>query len=188
MPTWAGWENEFLKAAGIISTPPNRTFMDAWASHAPGTCKNNPIDLTFQVMNSTRCGATVGGFGRTQNYDTHAHAAQAFADQMRAPWTQPIKIALNSGNPFQIPDRSAAVAALNRWASPSFAAWYKTANSDGTGGGGGGGGSGGDTSAHKAWADLQKSLDSRLHNRMSNARRSREAALRRLQHARKVVK
>ena len=188
MPTWTGWENQFLNAANIIITPPNRTFMDEWASHAPGSCRNNPIDLTFQVQNSTRCGSTVGGFGRTQNYDTHAHAAQAFADQMRADWTQPLLAALNSGNPFQIDNKAPVVAVLNRWASPSFATWYKNANTDGTSGGGGSGGGGSNSHAHKAWADLTKSLDSRLHNRMSNSRRTRAAALRRLQHARKVIK
>jgi len=184
MPTWSGWQNQLLNRANIIVTPPNRTFMAAWASHAPGSCKNNPVDLSTKVGSSTRCGNTVAGFGRTQNYATHAQAATAFSDQMHTGWVKPLLDAMNSGNPFQIGDRSQVVAVLNRWGSPSFASWYANASEDGTGGGGGGGG--GASGIHKGWADLRKTVNHKLPSHVSASEKLTAAALRKLQHARKV--
>src|SRR4051812_6794518 len=102
--TWSGWIIQFLNRASILNTPPNQTFLSEWARHAPGSCKNNPIDLTTAVSGSSRCGDTVGGFGRSQNYGTHAEAAHAFSIQMHTSWVRPLLAALNSGNPFQVGD------------------------------------------------------------------------------------
>lgn len=190
MPTWSGWQNQFLNRAGIIETPPNRTFLDEWAKHAPGSCKNNPVDLTTSVSGSTRCGDTVGGFGRSQNYGTHTQAAHAFSIQIHTSWVKPLRDAMNSGNPFQIGDRSQVVAVLNRWASPSFADWYATANNDGTGGGSGGGGGGGggadSASAHKGWHQLRTTVNHKLPGHVSASHKMTQAALRKLSHIRRV--
>jgi len=183
MPTWSGWQNQFLNRAGIIVTPPNRTFMSAWASHDKGSCKNNPNTLSTKVGSSTRCGDTVAGFGRTQNYATHTQAANAFATQMNTAWVHPLKAALNTGNPFQIGDRTDVVAVLNRWGSPQFADWYATTT---TGGGGGGGGGGGSSSTHKGWSDLRKTINHRLPGHVSASEKMTAAALRKLAHARRV--
>ena len=185
MPTWSGWQNQFLNAAGILVTPPNRQFLTQWASHAPGSCRNNPIDLTHSVSGSTRCGNTVGGFGRSQNYRTHANAAHAFQLQIDTDWVHPLKAALNSGNPFQIDNKGPVVAVLNRWASPSFATWYANANSDGTGGGGGAGGGDG-PGAHKGWVHLRRSVNSKMPKSLHASERNIHAALRSLGHAHKV--
>lgn len=185
MPTWTGWQNQFLNAAHIIVTPPNRTFMTEWAKLEGGSCKNNPVDLTHSVNGSTRCGATVGGFGRTQNYPTHAGAAHAFSLQMRTSWVKPLLDALNTGNPFQIGDRSAAVAVLNRWASPTFATWYANATTDGTTGGSGGGGGKG-AKAHSGWADLRHSVNHNMPQALKHSKQHTDAALRSLSRARKV--
>lgn len=182
---WTGWIAQFLNAAGILNTPPNQTFMDEWAKHAPGTCHFNPIDLSFSVIGSTRCGDTVGGFGRTQNYPTHALAARAFADQMRSDLAKPIRAALNTGNPFQIGDRTKVVDALNKWASPSFATWYANATtSGGTGGGGGGGGKA--ARAHSGWHDLRRTVNQRMPAALRTSQGNTNAALRALSRARKV--
>lgn len=185
MPTWSGWVNDFLNSAGVIITPPNRTFMEEWAKHAPGSCKNNPIDLTKAVAGSTRCGATVGGFGRSQNYPTHADASRAFRLQMFTDWVLPLADALGTGNPFQIPDRAAAVAVLERWASPSFASWYKNANADGTTGGSG---SGGAFDAHGlgGWRALQHSINHNLPHALRTSKANTNAALRAVSKGRKV--
>lgn len=183
--TWSGWIIEFLDRANILNTPPLQTFMSEWAKHAPGSCKNNPIDLTASVSGSTRCGDTVGGFGRSQNYGTHAEAAHAFAIQMHTPWVKPLLDVLNSGNPFQVADRSQAIAVLNRWASPSFATWYASATVDGSGGGGGGA----STKAphtHSGYHDLQRSVERRWPKATAQSQRSVAAALRSLGHGRKV--
>lgn len=182
---WSGWIIQFLNGAGILNTPPIQTFMDQWAKHAPGSCHNNPIDLTQAVTGSSRCGDTIGGFGRSQNYGTHAQAAHAFTIQMHTAWVKPLLDALNTGNPFQIGDRSKVVAVLNRWASPSFATWYANANDDGTTGGGGGGG-GKAARAHSGWNDLRRTVNHRLPTALRTSQQNTTAALRSLSRARKV--
>lgn len=183
--TWSGWIIQFLNRANILNTPPNQTFMTEWAKHAPGSCKRNPIDLTKAVSGSTRCGNTVGGFGRSQNYPTHAAAAQAFNLSMHTAWVKPLLDALNSGNPFQIGDRSKVVAVLNRWASPSFASWYATATTSG-GSGGGGGGGGKASHAHHGWADLRHTVNHNLPKALRTSGHNTSAALRALGRGRKV--
>lgn len=183
--TWSGWIIQFLGRAGILNTPPLQIFMSEWAKHAPGSCKNNPIDLSTAVAGSSRCGDTVGGFGRSQNYGTHAEAAHAFSIQMHTSWVKPLLDALNTGNPFQIGDRSSVVAVLNRWASPSFADWYANANNDGTTGGGGVGG-GKAARAHSGWNDLRRTVNRDLPKALRTSTRNTQAALRSLSHARKV--
>jgi hypothetical protein len=185
MPTWSGWVNEFLNAANIIITPPNRTFMSEWAKHAPGTCKNNPIDLTKAVTGSTRCGATIGGFGRSQNYPSHASAAHAFDLSIHTDWVKPLRDALDTGNPFQIGDRTKVVDVLNRWASPSFARWYANATTSGTTGGGHSGG-GKAARAHHGWADLRRTTNHNLPRALRRSRHNTAAALRALSKGRKV--
>lgn len=184
MPTWSGWIIEFLQRAGILNTPPVQRFMSQWAAHAPGSCRNNPVDLTKAVPGSSRCGATVGGFGRSQNYSTHAQAATAFREQVRTDWVRPLLDALNTGNPFDISNRDPVVKVLERWGSPQFAAWYQAANSDGTTGGSRSGGVAPQT--HRAWSDLQRSVDKRLPKALHAAEKASLAALRAAARARKV--
>lgn len=185
MPTWSGWVNQFLTAGGVIITPPNRTFMEAWAAHAPGSCQNNPVDLSQAVAGSSRCGDTVAGFGRSQKYGTHAEAARAFHLQLHTDWVKPLLDALNTGNPFQIGDRTAVVDAIKRWGSPAFAKWYANATTSGTSGGGGGG-SGSPAHAHGGWNDLRHTVNHGMPKTLRHSHRNIEAALRALSRARKV--
>lgn len=183
--TWNGWLIQFLQRAGVLNTPPVQTFMSEWAKHAPGSCKNNPVDLATHVSGSTRCGDTVTPFGRTQNYGTHAEAAHAFSIQLHDPSERALLNALNTGNPFQIGDRSKVVAALKHWGSTEFATWYANANDDGTTGGGGGGG-GKAARAHSGWNDLRRTLNHRMPKALRTSQHNVHAALRSLSHARKV--
>lgn len=181
--TWDGWQADLLGAAGIIVTPPNMDFLSDWHAHAPGSCNFNPIDLSTSVSGSTRCGATVAGFGRTQNYGTHAQAETAFKRQVTAASMKALKAALDTGNPFQIGDRTAAVAAIVKWGSPQFAAWYKTATSSGQTGGSKGSGT---ADLMGGWHSLQRSLNRNWRRDLNRGERSLHAALRSLGHSRKV--
>lgn len=185
MATWSGWIIEFLQRANILNTPPNQTFMSEWAAHDGPGCKNAPVTLSTKLPGSTRCGATVTPLGRTQDYPSHASAAQAFTIQMNLASMKPIKDALNSGNPFQIGDRSKVVAALKHWGSPQFAAWYATATTSG-GTGGGGPGKGSSSHAHHGWADLRHTLNHNLPKALRTSGRNTSAALRSLGRGRKV--
>lgn len=185
MATWGGWIIQLLGAAGIINTPPNQTFMEQWAAHDGPACKNAPVTLSTKVQGSTRCGATVTPLGRTQNYPTHAAAAHAFALQMALARMKPLRAALNSGNPFQIGDRSGAVSALRAWGSPSFADWYLNANSDGTTGGGSGS-SGKAPHAHSGWQHLRTVVNHRMPKALRQSEQHTAAALRALGKGRKV--
>lgn len=185
MPTWGGWVIEFLNRANIMNTPPNQTFMEQWAAHSPGSCKNNPVILSTAVSGSTRCGDTVAGFGRTQNYGTHSEAAHAFSLQMHTSWVKPLLDALNTGNPFQIGDRTKVVDVLKRWGDEGFAAWYANATTSGTSGGGGGGG-GSASRAHGGWNDLRRTVNHRMPSALRTSERHTHAALRALSKARRV--
>jgi hypothetical protein len=179
--TWSGWIIQFPNRANILNTPPLQTFLTEWARHAPGSCKNNPIDLSRSVAGSTRCGDTVAGFGRTQNYGTHAEAAHAFALSVHTSWAKPLLDALNSGNPFQVADRAPVVAVLKRWGSPQFADWYATATVDGTGGGGAGGGTRA-AHTHHGWHDLRRSVNHNMPTALRHSIKLTNAALRSLKH------
>lgn len=181
--TWGGWQAQMLTASPGLVTPPNITFMTQWHDHAPGTCQFNPVDLSTAVTGSARCGDTVAGFGRTQSYGTHAQAVRAFRIQMDSAQSRPIKAALNTGNPFQIPDRTAAVKAIRDWGSPQFADWYASATTSG-GTGSGTGGIAPDTTG--GWNSLRRSLNRNWRRGLSDGERNLHAALRALSHSRKV--
>lgn len=127
----------------------------------------------------------MAGFGRSQNYGTHAQAAHAFQIQIDTSWVQPLKAALNTGNPFQIGDRSQVVAVLKRWGSPQFATWYENATTAGGGGGSGGVSSSG-PGAHKGWTHLRRSFNHDMPKSLAASQRNVRAALRSLGHAHKV--
>lgn len=185
MPTWSGWIIQLLNQANILNTPPLQTFMSEWASHDKNPCKNAPIVLSTSVSGATRCGATVTDYGRTMKYPSHAAAAHAFQIQIHLSRSKDLLDVMNSGNPFQVPDRSGAVAVLKHWGSPAFAEWYLNANSDGTTGGKGGGGGKG-ARAHSGWTDLRRSVNKHMPSALRTSERNVNAALRSLSHARKV--
>lgn len=185
MPTWSGWIIEFLNRANILNTPPLQTFMSEWAKHDANPCKNAPIVLSAFVTGATRCGATVTDYGYTYKYPSHAAAAHAFQIQIHNTRAKDLLDVLNSGNPFQVPDRSGAVAVLKHWGSPAFASWYLNANSDGTTGGGSGGGHKG-ARAHGGWNDLRRSVNKHMPQALRHSERNVHAALRSLSRGSKV--
>ena len=185
MPTWPGWGIEFTARAGILNTPPVQIFMDEWAVHDANPCRNAPVILSAFVAGATRCGATFTDFGFTYKYPSHAAAAHAFTIQLHNTRAAALLDVLNSGNPFQVGDRSAAVAVLKQWGSLAFARWYQEANSDGTTGGGPSSGGKG-ARAHSGWSDLRRSVNARLPAALRSSERNVHAALRSLSHARRM--
>lgn len=185
MSTWAGWVTDFLNIPALTNTPPNQTFMEQWSAHDATQCKNAPITLSTVVAGSSRCGNTVTPLGRTQQYNTRAHAVHAWSLQIELGVAKPIKDAINTGNPFQINDRAPVVAALKTWGSPSFADWYKNATSSG------GTGTGGNPSTraphtHSGYHDLQHVMEHHLPSALRQSGKLTDAALRSLSHGRTV--
>ena len=185
MATWSGWQNQFLLAAGVVDTPPNRDFLTEWAKHASSPqCKNNPIDLHHKVGSSTNCDHPAGFAYWTQAYTSHAHAATAFGDQLRQQVYLAISDTLGTGNPWQDPGYKLVHKALLAWPSNNFAAWYLNKM---TGAGGPGGGGGGKAArAHSGWNDLRHSVNHNMPKALRTSERHTHAALRALSKARKV--
>jgi hypothetical protein len=183
--TWSGWEAQFLRAAGILNTPPNQRFLTNWASHASApNCRDNPIDLSEKASGSANCVKPAGDFPWIQRYSSHASAAQAFNRQIHTRFASVILAAMQSGNPFQFKDWQDVAGQLRQWPSINFATWYIGQMQGGGSGGGGGGALAPQT--HKAWSDLQRALNSRLPSSINSAQRASRAALRAAGRARRV--
>lgn len=185
MPTWNGWQSQFLHAAGILETPPNLRFLNNWASHATSNCKNNPIDLTHRTTGSTNCAKATGVFPQYQTYSSHARAASAFAWEVKYDPFQALFNALDSGNPFQVANPSDVGSVLVSWGSVKFFNWYMAQIQSGGGGGGGTGGGDG-PGAHKGWVNLRRSVNHKMPKSLHASERNIQAALRSLGHAHKV--
>ncbi len=185
MATWSGWESGFLHAAGLIDTPPNKRFLDGWAANANHNCGNNPIDLSEPMPGATNCANNSGVLPKVKRYQDHTQAANAFKFELLYPWADDIRKALDSGNPYTYADTDRVVSDLVSWGSTKYANVFKAAVS-GSGGGGGGGKGGIAPHTHKAWLDLQRSLNSRLPATLNHAARTDAAALRELSRTRKV--
>lgn len=185
MTTWAGWQNEFLLAARIIDTPPNRDFLTEWASHASSPqCRNNPIDLHAKVDGSTNCDRPAGFTAWTQAYPSHADAASAFAQQVNAGQFAAILDTLGTGNPWQDSGFQAVHDALLQWPSVNFAAWYLAKMQPPYSGGGGGGLKA--ARAHGGWKDLRHTFNVVLPTSVRTSDRNCAAALRSTSKGRRV--
>lgn len=131
------------------------------------------------------CANLPGIFPKARYYTSHAQAAGAFADEVRLTFAKALFDALDSGNPYQSPSKPSEVASvLVSWGSDKYASVYLAAAQGQQGGGGPGGGIAPRT--HKAWVDLQGSINTRLPNALRDAEKANRAALRTLSRARKV--
>lgn len=185
MATWDGWQAQFLRAAGILVTPPNVDFLTGWARHATHPrCGNNPIDLAHPNAGSGDCAPGQGIEPHTQHYSTHARAADAFRFQVRADWAKPLFDALDSGNPFQIGKglEDKVVSVLYSWGSSDWAGAYDAQFSGAASSGG---------ASHKAgimggWHHLRRSLNRNWGRALHQGEGSLHSALRSLSHSRRV--
>lgn len=185
MPTWSGWQNQFLNRAGIIVTPPNRQLLTSWAANAHTNCANNPIDLSHKLTGSSDCAALPGIFPQAQRYTSHAQAATAFRDEIHAAFARNLLRAMNTGNPYQVSYANDVASVFVSWGTDKMLNVY-LAGEPGTGGGGGGGGGAKGVSAHKGWTHLRRAMNHSLPKSLSASQRNVQAALRSLGHAHKV--
>jgi hypothetical protein len=176
VPTWSGWEAQFLNRAGIIVTPPNMSFLDSWARNAETACANNPIDLSHKLTGSSDCHALPGIVPKAQRYGTHAEAATAFRDEVHASWAAALLHALNTGNAYQVSNPGPVAEAIATWGSVTFARVYLAAAQKGGPGSGPAAGAGSDI--HHGWTSVRRSLNRTWGRELKDSRRNVRAALR----------
>src|SRR5215831_14961175 len=180
--TWAGWEADFQRRAGILVTPPNNRFLASWAKNSTTNCTNNPIDLALAPNGGSNCAKLRGVFPQAKRYHRHSHAAAAFDAEVHHKGFGALLRALNSGNPYQVDYANDVASVLVSWGSDKFANVYLGASA-----GGGPPGGGAPTGTHKGWDDLTKSLGKKRLGHTIAATYSRDAAtLRALKRAYKV--
>lgn len=186
MATWSGWQNEFLLAARIIETPPNRDFLTEWAKHASSPqCRDNPIDLHAKVGGSTNCARPAGFTAWTQRYGSHADAATAFSRQVNSNAFAAILDTLGTGNPWQDPGYENVHKALLAWPSNTFAAYYLSRAKSTQGVGGSDGGTF-DAKGLGGWKSLMHSANHNLPSALRKSKANTNAALRAVSKGRKV--
>lgn len=182
MSTWTGWQDDFLNAAAIIVTKENRNFLTQWAGHANSpSCKRNPIDLHHQEPHSTDCVKPAGFSWWTQSYASHATAAEAFSVQVNTGEFAAILDTLGTGDPYTDPGYKDVVKALKAWGSTLFAEWFRH-HIEGSSKGAGAIA----PRTHRAWHDLQKSVNHNLPHALREAHKLNRAALRELRRASRV--
>ena len=177
MPTWTGWQNQFLGAIGAPKSADNRGFLNLWAVHANTNCQNNPIDLSHADGGSTDC-ETLPGAKIAQAYPNHAAAVDAFKRQVGGYENLALGLAQD-----KIADATASggvISDLRQWGSTNYATWLEQqATAAGLG-------PGSATGFHKGWHDLRRSVNSHFPAALKDANKSNAAALRSLRRARKV--
>ena len=186
MSTWSGWQNQLLKAAGIIVTPPNRNLLTSWAKHAATSCNNNPIDLSAPLQGSQDCHALKNLTPKAQRYTSHAQAANAFRLEIHDDFAKPLLDALNSGNPFQVDNVQDVANVFLAWGSDAMHDVYLSLVKGQAGGGSGSKGVGPNT--HRAWKDVQRSVNKRLPSAVATSKRLRRQTLRDVNRARRLVR
>ena len=184
MATWSGWQSQFMHAAGMIVTPPCTRFLTEWAANASHNCGNNPIDLSEPMPGATKCANNTGVLPTVWRYTTHTQAANAFKFELLYPWADDIRKALDSGNPYQYVQADRVVSDLVSWGSVKFANVFKGETSGSGGGPSGGGGIAPHT--HRAWADIQRSVNKHLPTAVRRVALSNQETLRALHRSRKV--
>lgn len=185
MATWAGWQQQLLKAAGFSTSASNVRFLTEWHQHATTDCTNNPIDLSIRSPGAGDCANLPGIFPKAQHYDTHGHAAHAFDTEVHMKFANAIENALVSGNPYTFGGANDVASALVSWGSDAFAKFY-SGETRSTSGGGGSGGGGIAPRTHRAWIDLQRSVNKRLPAALRKTDTANRATLRTLGRTRKV--
>jgi hypothetical protein len=179
---WAGWEVQFLKAAGLPETVSNEAFLNQWNVEDNTNCRNNPVDISRNVSGSTACAALPNG-KQARNYTSHAQAASAFSAQLKSGSYPDLLAALRSGEPYKVSDPAKVAQDLGRWGSGVFQQVY----------------AGAVTTppnppqqtlvaprAHGGWNDLRRSVNHKMPRALANAGNLTRQALRATSQGRKV--
>lgn len=181
MPTWTGWQTQFLRAAGVIVTPPNLHLLNAWANHAATNCARNPIDLSATRPGSSDCAALRNLTPKAQRYTSHASAAAAFHDELHDGFARPLLAAMNTGNPYDVDNSQEVANVFLAWGSDAMHDAYLKgipAQTDS-----------GSTSApgvHKGWSDIRHSINKKAPASLTASHKQIAAALRLTAKARRL--
>lgn len=125
--TWAGWEDDVLRAGGFPTTSCNRTFLTAWGGYEGGAAENNPLNTARNCCGGTPLAGNPDG---VKNYPTPKDGANANAGALNNGLYPTIAGLLRAGNAcdvFGIPAKAddATVAKvkseLTTWGSSDFA-------------------------------------------------------------------
>ena len=182
MAAWAGWEAEFLKAAGLPLTTSNEAFLNQWNTYDNTNCRNNPIDLSRRMPGSTSCAGLPSG-RQARNYTSHAQAASAFAAQLKSGAFPNLLAALRSGQPYEVKDPAKVAQDLGKWGSGIFQQAYMNSVTTTSSGGGS---SPNAPRAHGGWQDLRHSINRKMPRALNGAASLNQAALRAVSRGHKV--
>ena len=182
MATWSGWLQQFLAAATLPNTDGNRTFLSDWAANESTACRDNPIDVSHPVGNSTDC-TRLTDSRTAQNYTSHAQAATAFNAQLHSGNFPHLLAAFRGGDQYTLSGLPEALSDLIRWGSTSFVSFVENATGVTTGSGGGNSGT---ADALKGWQDIRHSLNRNLPAALRHSDQQMVRALHALGRARKV--
>jgi len=182
MPTWSGWEKQFLTTAQVADTTPNQTFMGDWAAHANSSCARNPVDVSHRVQGSRNC-HVLNSTRTAQRYQTQLSATGAFAVQLNSNQFQNLKLALKDDRVWNTNDAAGVHDDLVKWGSTQFAAWYQAQINKVTGGTPT---IGHDAHAMNGWADLRAQINTGLPMALRRSDRLSREALSQLRRHRKV--
>ena len=185
MSTWAGWQSDILKAAGVPDNQPARNFLSDWHSHEGPDCPNNPLLASRKSTNSTVCRTLAGG-NKAQSYPSPKSSAKATAAQLKS-GTYTHLLAAFTGETWWEPGAGPGVYAdLVAWGVPKFADWYKAQFGANFGSGGPPSGTLNAPAALSGWKAVRRSINRGMPQALSDSQRARRAALRSLSHVRKV--
>ena len=182
MATWTGWQSDLLARAGFTASDGNLHFMTAWGSHSKTDCSSNPVMISWPLGRSKDCEPLGIRSLQIQAYTSHAQGASAFDQQLRQDDYSHIISALQSNDPYSLPDADAkgVYNDLVRWGTPEAANAYANATYASQTPGAK------TPQAHSGWAALRVSLNEHMPAQLNASQKTTAAALRTLQKARKV--
>jgi len=119
MATWPGWQVDLMQAANLPNQSGNRNFLNDWHAAETSSCRNNPVDISRGVANSTTC-HKLTAIRTARNYRTPGNASAAFARQLRSGNYPHLLAALESGAPYSVGNPKPVIDDLALWGSLAF--------------------------------------------------------------------
>lgn len=123
MAGWTGWAKDVLAGLGAPDTTKNRSFLVAWEAAEYTTCKFNPLSVSTDLKDASRCRELSNG-RHALNYKSKADGAKATVAQLEDKSYLAIREAILSGDPYSYIDSQAVIDELGAWSASSFAAKY----------------------------------------------------------------
>jgi hypothetical protein len=176
--TWNGWQNSLIVDAQIPITDANKNLLGMMNSFAPQTCLNNPVGISHTAQGTTNCTkVTVTRYA--QNYTSHSQAVSAFTAQLKSGNYPNLLDAFNSGDPFGVSNPDKVAADLVNWETGVGDAYLSAVGESSAA-------VGTPAGVHKGWADVRRTINHNAPASLDKSDKAIAAALRHLNHARKV--